>query len=160
MVEVACPKCGTKVPEGGKFCLSCGVPIVGRAANPPPAPAPAPVQPMKQMGGLLDTLFSKTFIILGALLGILLVWIGNMIFNFGVENLFTKGEFTITHIALILNSLGFAVIIVFLIGGGISNKNLDKYIRLGMILGGIFLLGMNLAVSWSGLISGLAAYRV
>jgi len=146
MVEVACPKCGTKVPEGGKFCLSCGVPIGGKAANPPPAPAP--VQPMRQMGGLLDTLFSKTFITLGALLGILLAWVGGIIFIFSTD-------LTGFRVAMVINSLGFAGMGIFLIGGGIANNKMDKFVRLGMILGGTFLIGVSLVVSLSSLLTAL-----
>ena len=146
MVEVACPKCGTKVPEGGKFCLSCGVPIKGGAAN----PAPAPVQPMRQMGGLLDTLFSKTFIILGALLGILLAWIGGIIFIFSTD-------LTGLRAAIVINSLGFAAMGIFLIGGGIANNKMDKFVRLGMIFGGSVLIGWSLIVSASSLLSALSS---
>ena len=150
MVEVACPKCGTNFPEGGKFCLSCGVPIKGGAPNPAPAPAPAPVQPMRQMGGLLDTLFSKTFIILGALLGILLAWIGGIIFIFSTD-------LTGLRAAIVINSLGFAGLGIFLIGGGIANNKMDKFVRLGMIFGGSVLIGWSLIVSASSLLSALSS---
>jgi len=139
MVGETCAKCGAKIPAGGKFCLECGTPVGAQQA-----PAAAPVQAPAR-GGFFDTLFSKTFILVGALLGILLAWIGSVIFAFG------GAEANIYRLGVVLNSLGYAALSIFLIGGAISNKSLDKFVRLGMVFGGAVLLAMGLAVSATNL---------
>lgn len=40
-----CPKCGTQVADGSKFCPACGNPVTPRPAAAPPAPEPAPAVP-------------------------------------------------------------------------------------------------------------------
>ena len=37
-----CPRCGSRIPDGAKFCASCGTQLGERAAAPVPAPAPKP----------------------------------------------------------------------------------------------------------------------
>ena len=101
-----------------------------------------------------DCIFSKTFIVLGTAFGILLVWIGNIIFTYGLEGMF-KGELGSLQAAGTLNTLGFASICLFLLGGGIANRNIDKYVRLLMILGGVILLWQTLTLNISGLLSSL-----
>jgi len=123
MVDNKCLKCDAEIPEGSKFCPNCAAPVKGGGIQRVPQP----------MQGVLELLFSKTFIILGISFGILLVWIGNIIFTFGLESMF-KGELGSLQAAGTLNSLGFASICLFLLGGGIANRNIDKFVRLLMIL--------------------------
>ncbi|MBM6676605.1 zinc-ribbon domain-containing protein [Olsenella uli] len=42
-----CPRCGSRLPDGAKFCASCGARLGEKSAGPAPAPAPAP-QPRKR----------------------------------------------------------------------------------------------------------------
>lgn len=72
-------------------------------------------------------------------MGILLAWIGTIVFTFGESEAATKAAGT-------LNFLGFAFLGTFLICGGIANREFDKFVRLGMILGGVLMLGLRLGV--------------
>ena len=76
--------------------------------------------------GLLGVVFSKTLIIGGFLFGLLFAWIGYIVFIFSTP---VSTDITAFKVALFLNSLGFASICMFLIGGGIANINIDKFIR-------------------------------
>ncbi len=107
---------------------------------------------MEQIDGIFEKLFSKTLIVGGILLGILLIWIGSIIFTFASGDALKA--------ASVLNSLGLAAISMFLLGGGLANKNIDKYVRLGMILGGALILlslvssGMSSFSSLQNLLKG------
>jgi len=117
-----CPKCGAENPEAAMFCSNCG------------ARLGVPVK------GVLESLFSQSLIVAGSLLGILLAWIGTIISTFG------GGSKAATEAATTLNFLGFALVGAFLICGGITNQDIDKSVRLGMILGGALMLGLRLGV--------------
>jgi hypothetical protein len=39
-----CTRCGAQIPDGAKFCTSCGAPVAAPAANPTPRPASRPAQ--------------------------------------------------------------------------------------------------------------------
>ena len=114
-----CPKCGAENPGGAKFCLNCGARLG---------------LPAKEV---FELLFSRSLIVAGSLLGILLAWIGTLVFTFGESG-------TATNAAETLNFLGFALVGTFLICGGITNRDIDKFVRLGMILGGVIMLGLRL----------------
>jgi len=113
------PKCGADNPVGAKFCLNCGARLG---------------LPAKEV---FESLFSRSLIVAGSLLGILLAWIGTIVYTFGESNTAVKAAAT-------LNFLGFAFLGTFLICGGISNRDFDKSVRLGMILGGVIMLGLRL----------------
>lgn len=121
-----CPKCGARVPKGAKFCLDCGAPV----GVPPKA--------------VIESLFSRSNIVTGSLLGILLAWIGAIVFTFGIES-----EAAVKAAAT-LNFIGFASVGIFLICGGIANRDIDKSVRLGMILGGALMLALTLGVALFG----------
>jgi len=87
---------------------------------------------MEQINGIFEKLFSKTLIVGGILLGILLIWIGSIIAAFATGDALKASS--------VLYSLGLAAISVFLLSGGLANRNIDKYVRLGMILGGALVL--------------------
>ncbi len=117
-----CPKCGAENPGVAMFCSNCGARL-GVPAK-----------------GVLESLFSQSLIVAGSLLGILLAWIGTIVFTFG------GGSEPAIKAAATLNLLGFALLGTFLTCGGIANQDIDKFVRLGMILGGVIMLGLRLGV--------------
>jgi len=132
MVETKCKNCGAKIPDGAQFCPGCGA--TKGAGKPTPKPVQArPVttamhitqRVSSPLEGIFDMIFSKTAIIFAVGLGILLAWLGILIGIFSSSN---------TDIATFLNATGFAGIGLILIGAGIWNKKIDRYIRLAMII--------------------------
>jgi len=109
-------------------------------------------QPIEQIDGIFEKLFSKTLIVVGILVGILLIWIGSIVTTFGTM---TSGSSLDAYKAsIVLSSLGIAAMGVFLVGGGVANKNIDKYVRLAMIIGGVLLLTGLFSIATLGLSSG------
>ena len=148
MTDDKCLKCGTKIPKEARFCPGCGAVKVIETPQPvqsqpiqsqqmQPQPMPSPSRPIHET---LGPLFSKNLIIMGTLLGILLAWIGTIIATFAGMDL------SLARASLILNNLGFVFIGLFLTGGGIINKDIDKSVRLGMIVGGAITLGMGISI--------------
>ena len=144
---VKCIKCGVNIPDSASYCPSCGAP------KPVEQRVPQPVyRSMKALNlysvspleGIFNLIFSKTVIILVIALGILFAWIGIVIM------VFASGS---SDIAIFLSSIGFAAMGFFLVGGGIWNSKVDKFVRLAMVLMGLFLVIQSLSVT--GLYSGL-----
>lgn len=158
MAVSKCNNCGATIPAGAAFCPSCGAP---KAVEQPPVAQT--VQPNQyqmypthsSIEGFFDSLFSTKFIILGILLGLLLIWIGNISSIFILSP--TSSDLTGIRAASVLSSLGLFIIGVFAIGGGISNKNIDKFVRLGLVFGGIWLVVTNLIFSYAGMMTSLAS---
>jgi hypothetical protein len=138
MAKTKCLKCGAEIPEGTNFCPSCGAASQAKQSQQMQARPPQPMPGGMGMGGVLDTLFSKMFIYLGILLGILFAWIGNIIV------LFTTG--TVANVGVVLNSLGFVSLGSFMLMGGLTNKKFDKSVRLGMLVGGAVIITLSLAI--------------
>ncbi len=139
MTDDKCLKCGTKIPKEARFCPSCGA--VKAIETPQPVHAqpvqPQPMQsPSRPIHETLGPLFSKNLIIVGVLIGILLAWVGEIVARFTIY--LGAGQ--------VLNSLGFVFVGLFLTGGGIINKDIDKFVRLGLIVGGALTLGMGISV--------------
>ena len=137
MGEAICSKCGAKNSNGAKFCSDCGGPVQVKEMQ----------QPMEQIDGIFEKLFSKTLIVVSILVGILLIWIGSIVTILGASLDAYKAS-------IVLSSLGIAAMGVFLVGGGIANKNIDKYVRLAMIIGGVLLLTGLFSIATLGLSSG------
>jgi len=144
---VKCIKCGVDIQDSAVYCPSCGAP------KPVEQQVQQPVyRSMKALNlynvspleGIFNLVFSKTAIILVLALGILFAWIGIVIM------VFTSGS---ANIAILLSSIGFAAMGFFLVGGGIWNSKVDKFVRLAMVLMGLFLVIQSLSVT--GLYSGL-----
>jgi len=129
MVEDKCSKCGAEIPMDSKFCLSCGAKI-GKEIRPVS-------EPVHQV---FHSLFSKNLIVAAILLGILFIWIGVIILTF-------SSDVTGIRAAQTLNSLGFFLVGAFLIGGGIVNDLMDKYVRLGMIVIGVYMVTVVLSLA-------------
>jgi hypothetical protein len=139
---VECVKCGDEIPEDASFCPGCGAPKTVGQPKPIEKPKPKPVtqpapksrsqtmfQPKPKKSNpfqwILDFLFSKTIMVLAFMLGLLFIWIGIIIAAFSSDNY---------SWAVLVSSLGFTGIAMFLLCGGIWNRTLDKYVRIIMII--------------------------
>ena len=124
-----CNKCGNEIPKDAKFCLNCGVKVVKEIK-----PTNEPIHQ------LFQSLFSKNLIVAAILLGILFIWIGVFISTFSTD-------LTGWRAAQTLNSVGFSIAGAFLICGGIVNDNMDKYVKLGMIVIGVYMITSVLSLT-------------
>jgi hypothetical protein len=129
MGDEKCSKCGAELPSNSKFCLSCGAKIEKETRS--------EREPIHQV---FRFLFSKNLIIAAILLGMLFIWIGAIVLTF-------SSDLTGYRAAQTLNSLGFFITGVFLIGGGIVNDAMDKYVRVGMIVIGVYMITSVLALT-------------
>ena len=145
MTVSKCTKCGANIPSGAAFCPSCGAPKAEEQQKTQPV-----YQPSSTIGitGIFDLIFSKTIIIIGIAIGILLAWISLLIVIFASDS---------SNVAAVLNSIGFIAIGLLLMGGGIFNNNIDKNVRLAMVLigGYIILMSLGLTAIMSGYYSSL-----
>jgi hypothetical protein len=129
MGDEKCSKCGAEIPSNSKFCLSCGVKVEKETR-----PEREPIHEVFRF------LFSKNLIITAIIFGILFIWIGVIVLTFSTD-------LTGHRAAQTLNSLGFFITGVFLIGGGIVNDAMDKYVRVGMVVIGVYMITSVLALS-------------
>jgi len=129
MVEGKCNKCGADVPSNSKFCLSCGTKIEKETR-----------QEREPIHDVFRFLFSKNLIVAALLLGLLLIWVGSLVLTFSTD-------MTGYRAAQTLNSLGFFITGVFLIGGGIVNDSMDRYVRVGMVIIGVYMITSVLALT-------------
>ena len=172
MAVKRCFRCGANVPDGAEFCPSCGAPKGAKAiAQPMDQPVAQPPQPMYQqpmyqqpmyqqpmvqstplymqkvspVAWIFDMFFSKTGVIFGVGLGILLAWVGVLV-----------GTFTDGHgdAAQFLFSTGFAAMGLVLAAGGIWNNRIESHARLGMVLIGGYILCVGLSAA-NGLLGAL-----
>lgn len=171
-----CSKCGADIGINSKYCLNCGMPVERDKLEEPiqkneprvtiveeeQQTQPPRTEPRVQKKNIIpknltsvrdifDFIFTKTKIIIGIALGILFAWVGNIVTIYAEDSSGVKT-------GLLLNSFGFAVLGLFLIGGGIANKTLDKNVRTGMIFGGAILIGMSMVTSISSLYSSLLQF--
>jgi len=124
-----CSKCGVDLPSNAKFCLSCGVKVEQETRS--------EREPIHEV---FRFLFSKNLIIAAILFGMLFIWIGAIVLTFSTD-------LTGYRAAQTLNSLGFFITGVFLIGGGIVNDAMDKYVRVGMVVIGVYMITSVLALT-------------
>ena len=103
-----------------------------------PTPTPEP-KASKSIPELIDSIFSETHMYVMIFLGILIACIGGLIFTFG-------GGITTIRIGTIINVLGCLIIGLFLLIGGISIKSYEKFVKLGMILGGAIMITWSLSI--------------
>jgi hypothetical protein len=124
-----CNKCGAEIPANANFCLSCGAKIEKGSR-----------MEREPIHEVFRFLFSKNLIIAALLLGMLFIWIGILVVTF-------SNDTTGFRAAQTLNSLGFFITGIFLVGGGIVNDSMDKYVRVGMIVIGVYMITSVLALS-------------
>ena len=141
MGTIKCAKCGADIPDKAAFCPGCGAP---KPENQPeqkqPAQTPKPVrqQPSKSIPELVESIFTETNMFIMIPLGILIACIGGLINFYGGFNLVTAG--------IIVNVLGVLFVAMFLLMGGITIKQYDKFVRLGMILGDAIMLTWTISI--------------
>ena len=135
MPEEKCGKCGAEIPIDSKFCLSCGTKVAKETRT--------VSEPIHQ---IFNMMFSKNIIIVAILLGLLFIWIGVLVMTFSTD---TTGY----RVAQVLNSFGFFITGIVLIGGGIANDAMDKYVRLGMIVIGVYMI--TVVLSLPGILSSI-----
>lgn len=129
MGDYKCSKCSAEIPTDSKFCLNCGAKVT-KETKPG----------TEQVHQVFQFLFSKDLIIAAILFGFLLIWIGVIVLTF-------SSSYTGIRVAEVLNSLGFFVAGAFLVGGGIANDNMDRFIRIGMIIIGVYMITSVLALA-------------
>ena len=135
MAAIKCASCGADIPDKAAFCPACGAPKQEKE----PEPKKTPVQqPSKSIPELVESIFTETNIFLLIPLGVLLACIGGLINFYGGFNYSTAG--------IIVNVLGVLFIGMSLLMGGILIKKYDKFVRLGMILGGAIMLTWTLSI--------------
>lgn len=135
MLNEKCNKCDAEIPKDSKFCLNCGTKVAKETQT--------RSEPIHQ---IFNTVFSKNLIIAAILLGLLFIWIGILVMTFSTD---TTGY----RVAMVLNSFGFFLTGIVLIGGGIANDTIEKYVRLGMVVIGVYM--MTIVLSLPGLLSSI-----
>jgi hypothetical protein len=141
MAALKCANCGANIPDKAAFCPGCGAPKVENQPEqkqPTQTPQPVQQQPSKSIPELVESIFTETNMFIMIPLGVLLACIGGLINFYGGFNYSTAG--------IIVNVLGVLFIGMFLLMGGITIKNYDKFVRLGMILGGAIMLTWTISI--------------
>lgn len=141
MTAIKCVKCGANIPEEARFCPACGAPKAEekpKQTTSAPAPKSEP-KVSKSILELIESIFSEKNMFIMIFLGLILACIGGLIFTFA-------GNLTSIRIGTIINVLGCLFIGVFLLIGGISIKSYEKFVRLGMILGGAIMITWSLSI--------------
>ena len=138
MAVSKCSNCGAQIPDEVAFCPGCGAPKgAAPQATQPMRAIPSTTGNSSPLEGLFNMVFSKTAIIIGAGVGVLLAWIGVLIVTFAPRS----GD-----IAILISSIGFATMGALLVCGGIWNKAIDKFARLGMIGIGTYVLVQSMSI--------------
>ena len=147
MATIKCKNCGAQIPVKAEFCPGCGAP----KAEAKPAQQPVQAQPMiapatqsgspkpNQLLAIIDMLSTEMIMYLMIFIGLLIACIGGLIFTYANNINMSRG-------GLIVNVLGCLIIGSFLLIGGMQNKNYDKFVRLGMILGGAIMVTWTISI--------------
>ena len=103
--------------------------------------------------------FSTALIVAAVLAGIFLIWVGQMVVTWP-EFESTEAMRDAYKISTTLISLGGMVSGGALIGGGIINKSIDKFVRLGMLVAAALIIVQVMSLGalsglWSSLFGGL-----
>jgi zinc transporter ZupT len=95
-----------------------------------PAYQPPMHRPMSEM---MRGFVSDTILALGVLLGLLVTWIGALIWGF-------SNDPDVQDIGMLFRSFGVLILSGGMLLGGILRQDLDKSLRWGLILGGVIVL--------------------
>ena len=147
MVVTKCKNCGAKIPDEAQFCPGCGTPNAvekpkqqSTQSQPMTAPVTQKVNPgPNQILAIINMLSSDIVMYLMIFIGILIACIGGLINTF-------SNSLNMNRAGLIVNVLGCLMIGVSLLIAGMQNKNYDKYVRLGMILGGALIITFSISI--------------
>jgi len=88
----------------------------------------------------VSKMFSKTTVIAGVVIGILLVWVYSLLIQFSLGT-------DMLRVIRILKNTGVTLVSMMLIGGGIVSTKDEKNIRVAMIVMGALILLMQ-AMGW------------
>jgi uncharacterized membrane protein len=83
--------------------------------------------------GTENELFSRKLIVAAVLVGIFLIWIGQLVLVWS-EWEQTETMKTMYRTATTLTSLGGMILTGALIAGSVINRSIDKFVRLGMLV--------------------------
>ena len=95
-------------------------------------------QPTPPLG--LTAIFSENLVVACTLLGILVIFVGQIVNIYARTNDVIQGSYVLMYLGRMLSSGA-------LIGGGITNKNIDKFVRLGMLLAAGFIISSLLGLT-------------
>ncbi len=91
-------------------------------------------QPMhRPMSDMMRSFVSDTVLALGAGLGLILAWIGALIWGFSTDH-------DVQNIGQLFRSFGVLVLTGVLLMGGLLRQDMDKTVRWGLLLGGTLIL--------------------
>ena len=138
MAELKCANCGAIIPDKATFCPGCGAPKVEKQPEPIHQAPVSQSQPSKSIIELINSIFTETNMFIMIPLGVLIACIGGLI------NLY--GSFSVSRIGFIVNVFGCLLIGLSLLMGGITLKKYEKFVRLGMILGGAIMLTWTISI--------------
>ena len=139
MGNIKCAKCGAEIPDNAKFCPACGAPREEEKPQPKVQKPKSEMNPSKSIQEWIYSFFTEKNMFIMIPLGVLIACIGGLIYLF-------SGSITVLRAGLIINIFGCLIIGIFLLMCGITLKDNDKYVRLGMIVGGVILLTWTLSI--------------
>jgi len=141
MVAVKCAKCGANIPDKAAFCPACGAKKEEQESH-TKATAPATKTEPKvsrSIQELMESLFTEKNMFIMIPLGILIACIGGLLYIF-------SGSLNVIRAGLVANVFGCLLIGFSLLMGGITFNNYEKFVRLGMIVGGIIMITWTLSI--------------
>lgn len=132
-----CSECGTEIEEDMQFCPECGASLAGEGSA--ASGGASPTHPVTTPTANLDlsSLFSKKMTTLAVGIGILVIFIGAVVCNVAESSGFLKA-------GLVLYNLGGLALGGTLFLGSLVNEDIDRYIRVGMLVGGALIVGLVL----------------
>lgn len=131
-----CPECGHDLEEDMQFCPECGA-SVGEAATRDTSGHPV-TTPSTSVD--ISGLFSRKLLTVAVGVGILVVFVGAVACNVADGSDARKA-------GLVIYNFGGLVLGGTLFLGSMVNKELDRYLRVGMLLAGALVVGLTFTPS-------------
>ncbi len=129
-----CPECGADIEEDMQFCPECGGALAGEATANDGASSEHPVTgPSTNVD--ISSLFSKKMMTLAVGVGLLVVFLGAVVCN-------VAGGSGVLKAGLVLYNLGGLVLGGTLFLGSLVNEELDRYLRVGLLVAGALVVGL------------------